>query len=214
MTSRARETGANTAGQARTRVARQAVVGAARSLFVDRGYQATTIEAISDLSDVPQATVYRLFVSKLGILKALLDVSIAGDDQRASVSERPEVSALVAESDAAKLLAAFTDLVVAINIRTNDVYRVLANAAASDTGAAALFVDYQQQRAAGQRNIAHRLTRTTGLRPGLRERDIADLIHALMSPELFRLLVSDRGWTPDRYRTWLTQTITHQLTAP
>ena len=68
-------------GQARTRLARAAVVQAARTLFLERGYAATTIEAISDLSDVPPATVYRLFSSKLGILKALLDVSIAGDDE-------------------------------------------------------------------------------------------------------------------------------------
>ena len=214
MTAPATRVGRNPVGQARTRLARQAVIGAARTLFGERGYQATTIEAISVLSDVPPATVYRLFVSKLGILKALLDVSIAGDDQRASVSERPEVSALLAENDSAKLLRAFTDLVVAINIRTNDVYRVLSNAAASDTGAKALFADYQKQRAQGQRNIARRVTRTNGLRPGLRERDVADLIHAFMSPELFRLLVADRGWTPERYQKWLTQTITHQLTTP
>ena len=64
--------------QARTRFARRAVVDAARALFLERGYAATTIEAISEHSDVPSATVYRLFSSKLGILKALLDTSIAG----------------------------------------------------------------------------------------------------------------------------------------
>jgi len=64
------------ARQARTRRTWAAVVEAAQSLFVERGYAATTIEAISDRSDTPQATVYRLFSSKLGILKALLDVSI------------------------------------------------------------------------------------------------------------------------------------------
>jgi AcrR family transcriptional regulator len=212
VTARGDGIGRNPAGQARTRFARQAVIGAARTLFMERGYQATTIEAISDLSDVPPATVYRLFVSKLGILKALLDVSIAGDDQKAAVSERPEVSALLAESDLATLLSAFANVVVAINIRTNDVYRVLANAAASDAGAAALFAEYQKQRAQGQRNIARRIAQTNGLRPGLRERDVADMIHALMSPELFSLLVIDRGWTPERYQKWLTQTITHQLT--
>ena len=68
-------------GQARTRLARAAVVDAARTLFLERGYGATTIEAISALSDVPPATVYRLFSSKRGILKALLDVSIVGDDE-------------------------------------------------------------------------------------------------------------------------------------
>src|ERR1700737_1418366 len=65
----------------RPRRPRAAVVEAARTLFLDRGYAATTIEAISDLSDTPQPTVYRLFASKLGILKAVLDVSIAGADQ-------------------------------------------------------------------------------------------------------------------------------------
>jgi AcrR family transcriptional regulator len=214
MTAPAGRVARNTGGQARTRLARRAVVGAARTLFLERGYQPTTIEAISVRSDVPPATVYRLFASKLGILKALLDVSIAGDDQRTSVSERPEVSALLAENDSAKLLTAFAELVVAINIRTNEIYRVLSNAAASDTGAAALFADYQKQRAQGQRNIARQVTRATGLRPGLRERDVADLIHAFMSPELFRLLVTDRGWTPERYQKWLTQTIAHQLTTP
>jgi AcrR family transcriptional regulator len=59
-------------GQARTRLARRAVIDAARALFLERGYQATTIEAVSDHSDVPVATVYRLFSSKLGILKAVL----------------------------------------------------------------------------------------------------------------------------------------------
>jgi AcrR family transcriptional regulator len=31
--------------------------------------------------DVPPAAVYRLFSSKRGMLKALLDVSITGDDE-------------------------------------------------------------------------------------------------------------------------------------
>ena len=57
-------------GQARTRLARAAVVDAARTLFLERGYGTTTIDAISALSDVPPATVYRLFSSKRGILKA------------------------------------------------------------------------------------------------------------------------------------------------
>src|SRR3954464_9295722 len=81
-------------GQARTRFARRAVVDAARTLFLERGYVATTIEAISERADVPTATVYRLFSSKLGILKALLDVSIAGDDEAVPVARRPQVSEL------------------------------------------------------------------------------------------------------------------------
>src|SRR6266536_6291277 len=84
-------------GQARTRLARAAVVEAARALFLERGYAGTTIETISDLSDVPAATVYRLFSSKPGILRALLDVSIAGDDQAVALPDRPHLRTLFAD---------------------------------------------------------------------------------------------------------------------
>jgi AcrR family transcriptional regulator len=200
--------------QARTRLARRAVVDAARTLFVERGYQATTIDAISDRSDVPAATVYRLFSSKLGILKAVLDVSIAGDDRNLSLPERPPVAALFAESDPHKLLAGLASLTVAINARSGDVYRILSSASTSDPEAAALFADYQRQRAEGQGQIARTLARARALRPGLRERDAADLIHALVSPEVYQLLVVDRGWAPERYERWLAGLLAEQLTSP
>ena len=199
-------------GQARTRFARRAVVEAARSLFVARGYAATTIEAISDESDVPSATVYRLFSSKLGILKALLDSSIAGDVRPLAVQERPDVSSLFAEPDARKLLAGFAEITTAINRRTNDVYRVLTGAAGSDPAAAELLDEIQQQRGRGQGQIARSLARAHALKPGLRERDAADVIHALMSPEVYRLLVGDRRWAPERYQEWLATTLAQQLT--
>jgi AcrR family transcriptional regulator len=189
------------------------VVDAARALFLERGYPATTIDAISERSDVPVATVYRLFSSKLGILKALLDVSIAGDEQGLSLPERPEVTALLAEPDPDELLAGFARITVAINARTSDLYRILSSASASDPAAAGLLADYQRQRAFGQGQIARSLAGSRALRPGMRERDAADLIHALMSPELYRLLVADRGWPPERYETWLTTILTDQLTS-
>jgi AcrR family transcriptional regulator len=199
-------------GQARTRLARRAVVEAARALFLERGYAATTIEAISDHSDVPSATVYRLFSSKLGILKALLDTSIAGDDQPRAVQERPDVASLFTEPDPHKLLAGFAGITTAINQRTNDIYRVLASAAGSDPAAAEHLNEIREQRDRGQGQIARSLARARALKPGLRERDAADLMHALMSPEVYRLLVGDRRWTPERYQQWLATTLTQQLT--
>ena len=199
-------------GQARTRLARRAVVDAARTLFLERGYVATTIEAISERSDVPSATVYRLFSSKLGILKALLDTSIAGDDRPLAVQERPDVASLFTEPDPHRLLTGFAAVTTAINRRTNEVYRVLASAAGSDPAAAELLGEIRQQRDQGQGRIARSLSRAHALKPGLRERDAADVIHALMSPELYHLLVGDRGWTPERYEQWLAATLEQQLT--
>lgn len=199
-------------GQARTRLARRAVIDAARTLFLERGYVATTIEAISDHSDVPSATVYRLFSSKLGILKAMLDTSIAGDDQPLAVQERPDIASLTAERDPRKLLTGFAAVTTAINERTNDVYRVLTSAAGSDPAAAELLGEIRQQRDQGQGQIARSLARTRALKTGLRERDAADVIHALMSPEVYFLLVGNRRWTPERYREWLSSTLLEQLT--
>ncbi len=201
-------------GQARTRLARRAVVEGARDLFLERGYAATTVEAISLRSDVPPATIYRLFSTKLGILKALLDVSIAGDDQGLTLPGRPEVSALFAEPDPQKLLAGFAGISVAINTRSTEVYRILVSASGSDPEAAALLTSYTRMRDQGQKLIAAALARAHALQPGMRERDAADIIHALMSPELYRLLVIDRDWPPERYGKWLTSTLIDRLLAP
>jgi AcrR family transcriptional regulator len=198
-------------GQARTRLARKAVVAAARELFVARGYAATTIEAISERSDVPAATVYRLFSSKLGILKALLDASIGGDDQQVAVQDRPAVAALFGEPDPVKLLTGFAGITTAINERSNDIYRVLTSAASTDAAAAGLLEDMQRQRGEGQRNITRALARGGHLRDGVSESGAADLVHALMSPEVFGLLVADRGWSFHRYGQWLAATLIQQL---
>src|SRR3984957_6306395 len=124
------------ARQARTRRTRAAVVDAAQNLFVERGYAATTIEAISDLSDTPQATVYRLFSSKLGILKSLLDISIGGDDQAVAVLDRPEVRALLSDQDPKNQLTGFAAFVRDVMVRAGPVHRILADASRSEPDAA------------------------------------------------------------------------------
>ena len=79
--------------------------------------------------------------------------------------------------------------------------------------AAALLDELTQQRQEGQRLITRSLVRTGALRADLRERDAADVIHALMSPEVYRLLVVDRRWKLDRYERWLTEILSEQLVA-
>jgi AcrR family transcriptional regulator len=199
------------ARQARTRRTRAAVAEAARGLFAERGYAATTIEAISDRSDTPQATVYRLFSSKLGILKSLLDTSVAGDDEEVAMLDRSQVRALLSDEDPKNQLTGFAALVREVMARVGPVHRILADAARSDQDAAALLTEIARQRHEGQRNIARALARTGALRPGLSERDAADIIHALASPEVHGLLVVDRGWTGERHERWLRQTLIDQL---
>ena len=201
-------------GQARTRLARAAVVGAARTLFLERGYGATTIEAISEISDVPPATVYRLFSSKRGILKALLDVSIVGDDRAVPLPDRPHVQDVLADPDPRNQLAGFVGIAAQINSRTASIYRILVSAASSDADAASLLEELARERERGQGLLARSLAAAGALRPPLQADDAGDIIHALMSPEVYGLLVGDRGWPPDRYERWLTALLIDQLLAP
>jgi AcrR family transcriptional regulator len=202
------------ATQARTRLARRAVIDAARTLFLERGYGATTIDAISALSDVPPATVYRLFSTKRGILKALLDISIGGDNDAVPMADRPPVRSLLADPNPKNMVAGFVGIAAQVNSRTAAIYRILVSAAASDPDAATLLDDLTRQRQEGQGRVAGALARARALRPTLRERDAGDIIHALVSPEVYGLLVVDRGWPPERYETWLTETLVDQLLAP
>src|ERR1700730_17738684 len=139
-------TAVTAAPQARTRRTRAAVVAAARRLFLERGYAATTIEAISELSDTPQPTVYRLFSSKVGILKSLLDVSIGGDDQAVAMLDRPEVRALLTDEDPKNQVAGFCALLGEVMARAGPVHRILADAARSDQDAASLLSKIARQR--------------------------------------------------------------------
>jgi AcrR family transcriptional regulator len=199
------------APQARTRRTKASVVDAARGLFDERGYAATTIEAISERSDTPQATIYRLFASKLGILKAVIDVAIVGDDEDVAMADRPQVRELLADLDGQERLAQFAALLRDLMARTAPVHRLLADAARSDPDAASLLAEIADQRQAGQRRIARSLARSGALRAGVRERDAADIIHALASPEVYGLLVLDRGWSAERYERWMADSLCQQL---
>jgi len=201
------------APQARTRRTKASVVEAARTLFEERGYAATTIEAIGERSDTPQATIYRLFASKLGILKAVIDVAIVGDDEDVAMADRPQVQELLADPDARQRLAQFAALLRGLMARTAPVHRLLADAARSDPDAASLLAEIARQRHEGQQRVARSLARAGVLREGLRERDAADIIHALASPEVYGLLVLDRGWSGERYERWIASTLADQLLA-
>jgi AcrR family transcriptional regulator len=202
---------ASRAPQARTRLARRAVLDAAHTLFLERGYAATTIELISSSSGVPQATVYRLFSSKKGILTALLDVSVAGDDEPVAVAERPHVRPLMTPADPAGTLAGLAAVSVDINTRTAPIYRILVSAASSEPDAAAILAELTRQRQEGQGRVIAALARSKALRAGMTARDGGDIVHALASPELYRLLVVDRGWSAERYERWLAGTLADQL---
>lgn len=200
--------------QRRTRVARAAVLREAATLFINNGYVTTSIAQIAARSHVPEATIYRLYSNKLGILRATMDVAIAGDDSPEPVAARPEALRARTSPDPLGKIEAFVKIMVSINQRISALYWVVFNAADSDDGARALLRDLDDQRSRGQGHLAAALEEASALAPGVNRSDAEDVIHALMSPETFRLLVTERSWQTERYRAWLTKLLADQLLGP
>src|SRR5215471_2977369 len=194
----------NTRRQAQVRATRQQIIEAAKALFIEHGYPATTLEAIAATS-LP--TLYRLFSSKHALLKAVLDVSFGGDDQPIAFGDRSDVQAARAESDPVALVRAFARIGRDFMERSSAIMHVLATAAQVDPDAAQLMQEIRRQRHAGQSRIVAALSALDALDPDLAYSDAADMAYAVLSPDVHRILTTERGWTAEQYEQWLIRSL-------
>src|SRR5919204_3924323 len=128
----------NTRRLAQVRAARLRVIEAAKDLFIENGYPATTLDSVADAADVALPTLYRLFGSKRALLTAVLDTSFVGDDEPIAFVDRPAVQAALSEPDPHRLLDAFASIAREFMDRSSTILHVLATAAQVDTEAADL----------------------------------------------------------------------------
>jgi AcrR family transcriptional regulator len=190
---------------------RRAVLEAARELFIQRGYVATTIDAIAAGAAVSPETVYATFKNKRSLLSQLLDVAIAGDDAPVPILERPWVRQLRDEGDPRRRLRLLARNGRSILERTAPVYEVLRGAAAADPEIASLWEQAKAQRLAGQRELLGIVTERAPLRHGLPATTATDILFTIGSPETYRLLVVDRGWSADRFERWYADALARLL---
>jgi len=197
--------------QAATRATKREVLDAAHRLFLELGYPAATMARIAEESDVPPATMYRLFGSKRAILKELLDVALGGDDEPIEFQHRPEVQEAFAAKSPEAMLDAFVHLLRGVVQRSGALQHVLATSAVVDHEAAVMWETTRQQRHTGQGRIVGDLARRRALRRDLTQAQATDIVYTLMSPEVYRILTIERGWTDDEYEAWLARTLRDQL---
>jgi AcrR family transcriptional regulator len=197
----------NSRRQAQARATRLRILEAARALFIENGYPATTLDAIAHAADTSPPTLYRLFPSKRALFKEVLDVTFGGDDQPIGFGDRPDVRAARNESDPSALIKAFARIGREFMERSSPILHALATAALVDPDAAQLLEDIKAQRHIGQSRIVEALAALNALDPGLTTSDAVDITYAVMSPDVHRILTVDRGWTPDQYEHWLTRSL-------
>jgi AcrR family transcriptional regulator len=190
---------------------RRAILGVAQRLFEQQGYAATTMEAIAAEAGVALKTVYIGFTTKSGLLRALWDLLLKGDDNESAVAERPWYREVLEETDPERKLRLNARNSRVVKLRIAGVLEVIRDAAPVDADIAALWELIQTDFYDNQRVIIEALDKTKSLRPGLDVARATDILWTLNHPDLWLLLVGRRGWTPEQFEQWFGDTTCDQL---
>jgi len=193
---------------------RLAILQAADGLFTERGYPATSMEAIAAAAGVSLKTVYLAFTTKSGLLRALWDLLLKGDQDTVAVADRTWYRDLLAEPDPHRQLLLTARNSRIVKERIGGILRVIRSAAPADPDAATLWQLINTDFRANQQAIVESLAAKHALRPELTITRATDLLWTLNHPDVWLLLVAERGWTPDQWQTWLADTACWQLLRP
>lgn len=187
---------------------RQAIMRAARKLFAEHGYQAATLQAIAQAAEVSVPTLYVVFGSKVAILLALVRSAGADEDIRTLAQEAFD------ESDPERQLRLAAKVMRTILERDADIINLLWQAGEGDPDLVAAWGQIHQQRFARLTELMGKMEGKKALNPALSTKTATEILWALSSPEMYRLLVRKRGWTPQRFERWLADTAVSQLLRP
>jgi AcrR family transcriptional regulator len=199
----------NTGRAEQARATRRRILEAARDLIVERGPAAITMRDIAERARVSPETLYKTFGTKSALVKDVYDVTLAGDDEDVSMSDRPGHQAIRAATDVREKLALYAALARAVSERVGPLLSKLQAAAQSgDPDMRDIVATTDAERLAG----ATYFVETGWLRPGLELTRARDIVWTLNSPQLYQMLVGERGWSPQEYERWLAKALGDALT--
>jgi AcrR family transcriptional regulator len=180
---------------------RTSIFEAAERLFITKGYAATTMADVAHAAGIALDTIYAVVGPKPVLFRTLIEVAISGTDRAVPAEERDYVRAMRAEPDARQKLTLYAQALRRIHERLAPLTRVLKEAADDDL--AKLWNSIAERRAANMRRFAGELVATGQVRSDVDADEVADVIWATNAPEFYLLLVNERGWSPQRFETWL-----------
>ncbi|MFE2929345.1 MULTISPECIES: TetR/AcrR family transcriptional regulator [unclassified Streptomyces] len=195
----------------KARETRRRIIEAAGVLFVEQGYGATKLQEIADRAGVAVQTIYFVFRNKPSLLKELVDVAIAGDDEPMPTMDRPWFAEVMNAPTAESALAALAAGTRRTLERVAAITEMVRAATATNPEIRELWPDQADPRYTVISTAANSLTKKPGAHPAITAAEAADIIYAVLSPELFLLLTRDRAWPPAKWEQWAYRTLSSQL---
>jgi AcrR family transcriptional regulator len=178
------------------------VLDAATAVFLERGFAGATMRLIAGRAGVSVPTVELSFGTKAKLLKAAIDVAIAGDDEPVPVLDREWTDAARDAGSAEEFLDIVAGVVGSAQRRSAGLVLAVFEAAARDEELAALAEQLTEQRVRTAEWLVTQLTRKARLRKGCDRREAVDTVWILMDPAVFDRLTRRRGWPVPKYQRW------------
>ena len=198
----------------RARHRRQRVADTALRLFLERGYVATTIEAIAREAAVAPATVYQAFGTKQAILARVLDQAITGDAEPAALLDRDWVKQAARPADPRQRLAMVVRHTSQVAARTAPIKEVMRDAAAGDPAVRQLLHEDDRRRYLTQRVLVDQVIGGGSLREGCDLDHAVATFFATVNSHSYQLLAGQLGWSPVDWQRWLTDVLGRELLGP
>jgi AcrR family transcriptional regulator len=190
---------------------REQILVSAQRLFERDGYSATSMAVVAADAGVSLKTVYVVFETKSGLLRAVWHRVLRGDGDGVPVGDQPWFRRVLDEPDPCVQLKLNAQNSRAVKERAGPIMEVIRSAAPADANIATLWNRIEVEFHANQRQVIDSLQRKHALRKGLGVAAAADILWALNHPGVYQSLVGDRGWSPARYERWLTGILRSQL---
>lgn len=183
---------------------RRNIIAAANELFIGQGYGKTTVKQVAAHAGVAVETVYATFGTKAALLRHVWYVDLRGDEADVALYDRAEMQAILAETDLPERIRRHAAFVTASNRRIFPLLDALTGAAASEPDAAAMLAEWADRRLDVATRYAHAAAETGQL--GVSEEECRDVLFATMDGTLWAQLAGQRGWSDERFATWLADT--------
>jgi len=187
---------------------RRRIIEAARQLLQRAGYDGMTVEAIAQRAQVSAQSVYALFKSKAGILTELLDQSTFGDEYEEAVRQ-----AMSASGPETRLRLA-ARIARQIHEPLSAAFDLLRGAGVVAPELAKLEQQRERLRYERQERMIISLRDAKRLRLGLNHQTARDIFWMLTGRDVYRMLVRERRWSPQKYQDWLADTLVRSLLRP
>jgi AcrR family transcriptional regulator len=184
---------------------RARILAIAKDLFDRHGIDAVTIAEIARRSGVAGSTVYAVFKSKEGILRGLMEQSLFGGRFQAAQQ------ILAGVSDPVEMIALTSHVARAIYDSESSDLGLLRSASGFSPALRKIEQEFEQTRYAMQEDRLHRLLAAGRAKKCISFEEARRIMWMYTSREVYRMLVIEGGWTPDRYQEWLSETLVSAL---